>query len=57
MRNGFCFLTDVLPSSIGDHMIDTRACTAIAVTLKMQSDAPLQEKATYISCKLFGCPY
>ena len=57
MRNGFCFLTDRLPTQIGGLSIDTRACTAIAILLKLQSDAPSAEKASYMSVKLFGLPY
>lgn len=57
MKNGFCFLTDLLPTKIGNCTINTKACTAIAVTIKFQSECDLDEKAFYAVGKLFGKSY
>lgn len=57
MRNGFCFLADRLPDSIKGVSVDTRACTAIAIILKMESECSVQEKALYITGKLFCRDY
>lgn len=57
MRNGFCFLTDRLPTSIGKLALDTRTCTAVAVALKFNGDGTDAEKAMYVSQKLFHMPY
>lgn len=57
MRNGFCFLADRLPDSIKGVSMDTRACTAIAIILKMESECSVQEKALYITGKLFCRDY
>lgn len=56
-RNGFCFLSDRLPMSIKGISIDARACTAIAIYLKMESDCSIKEKAVYTVGKLFCKDY
>ena len=57
MRNGFCFLTDRLPSTIGELILDTRASTAVAVILMLSSEESTAVKAVYVSRKLFGMDY
>lgn len=57
MRNGFCFLADILPTEILGKKIDTRACTAIAIELCLESDWTPEEKAHYAIGKLFGQSY
>ena len=57
MRNGFCFLVDRLPTKIGHLPIDSRASTAIAITLKLKEDCSDFEKTTYICSKLFGTDF
>ena len=57
MRNGFCFLTDKLPTRIRNLDIDVRASTAIAVAIKLSEDTKDSVKACYTAKKLFGMPY
>lgn len=57
MKNGFCFLTDRLPTVIGNLPLDTRTCTAVAVLLKLQSDETDAVKALYMTRKLFRMSY
>lgn len=57
MKNGFCFLTDKLPSTIGRLVLDTRTSTAVAVVLKFNSDDSDYSKALYVSQKLFHMHY
>ena len=58
MRNGFCLLVDKLPARIGDLPVDTRACTAIAVTLKLSEEESSEtEKLMYMTQKLFKLSY
>ena len=57
MRNGFCFLTDRLPTTIGNLMLDTRTSTAVAVMLKFRSDEADDVKALYSTMKLFHLNY
>ena len=57
MRNGFCFLADRLPTTIGKLKLDTRASTAISIMLKLQSEATDAEKAMHTAIRLFGVNY
>lgn len=57
MKNGYCFLTDLLPTEIHGVKADTRACTAIAVILKLDEECPMEEKVSYIYGKMFGKAY
>lgn len=57
MRNGFCFLTDKLPTSIGGLPLDTRTCTAVGVLLKLRGDDSEAVKVSYMAMKLFHKSY
>ena len=56
MRNGFCFLTDNLPTSLGNkgHAIelDTRTSSAVAVLLYLNGNHNPYEKSAYAVARL-----
>ena len=57
MKNGFNFIVDLLPTRIGSLTLDTRACCALAVTLKLNEECSLEEKIRYACERLFSMSY
>lgn len=58
MKNGYCYLTELLPTNILGVSIDPRACTVISIILKLdEPDVDMDEKVMYIMGKLFKRKY
>lgn len=55
MRNGFCYLTDKLPTDFNGVRLDTRTCIAISCILKSEdSEWTELDKIDYYCYKMFG---